>query len=220
MPYKKRYYKKKAPTRPGYSSCGAMVAGDAARMAAFLKPFLGLNTEYKFHDNPTITVGNQTNVPTVTQITDILQGDSGTERDGNQCRVVSLTDRLEVTINPAASNSLVRRIYFVWNDDDVPTAPDILASPTDVNSLLALGGPAAAGKKYRVIHDKVYRLSLTGIQTVQTKVYKTFKALKPKWTGPNPTDIAWNHLFCLQISNEPINGPSLSGHARVRFVDN
>lgn len=177
-----------------------------------------LNVEVKYHDTDW-TVSNQTTTATLTQLTNINQGDGGTSRDGIQAKLKSLNFRWHTVVNASATNTEVRTIVFQWNGTTAPVVGDILSQSTSTVSMLQMTG--APGRRFRILYDRMYQVNADGNDSKSGKGFRRFpKGIKCRWSSATGTDIEWGHIYVLTLSSEATNGPKITGYARVRFIDN
>lgn len=217
MPYKKSYNKKTTNPRyqkTSYSSCLAMVKSDAnfaMGLANTLKPYLGLNTEYKHCD---VNVSQAPdNAGGLTHVTQIAQGDDYDNREGRQVRARSFAVRGDVEMNGSATFSQIRVLWFIWKDDTAPTVTDVLDA-ANVNAFLNLD----KSDKYRILRDRYFTVNSDTPQ----KTFKFFTRLrhKIKFDGTASSDYEHGSMWILYISDESVNTPTVTFRHRTRFVDN
>ncbi len=221
MPYKKSY-KRKYKARPGYISCGKMVMSDAARalqMAKYLKGIV--NVEFKNHDVQQIGVP-LSNAVTITQLTNIAQGDTTLTRDGSSCKVMSIMLNYTLQVNSSAAGIVIRimLVHDKQTNQAIYTSGDLLADTTIVDSLVS---PRNLDNKLRftVLYDRVHTLSVTNNQKLNFKVYKKLNIkLRFDNAAGAITSLTQSSLSLVNWSDEPTNEPSITSFVRLRFVDN
>ena len=158
MPYRKRYRKKKRSKLPWYERkyTASQLAKKAWKTAKWLKSVV--NVEKKICD--TTPNGGVSSSGTVVPITTVAQGDSQIARDGNSIKCTSLLMRGTFTQNPSATNSYMRVIYFIDNQqiaDTTPGVTDVLQSASVTSPL----NPSSLGR-FSIIKDMQLSFSATG----------------------------------------------------------
>ncbi len=219
MPYK-RNYSKKTYKRPGYRACGKMVYGDAKKaliMARGVKRLL--NVEIKFFDTQLVSAMN--NSITITQLTNIPQGDTGITRDGSQCKMLGLAFDYFIAVHASAVSTICRVMVVVdkQTNQAIYDDSDLLEDTSSVDSIVS---PRNLDNKHRftILYDKRHNLSAANA-TVHVKTYiKKDLLLRYDASTPSIADLTQNSLSFLMVSNESTNTPTIASFSRVRFVDN
>lgn len=175
-----------------------------------------LNVEYKYHDASVtgyITYGS----PTILCLTGIDQGDTETTRDGNQCKMVSLSCRWTITPNAASDKTVVRAIIVM----DTETQSGATFGITD---LLDTGTGTSFPnydnrRRFKILWDKLF---VTGGNADIPKAGKYYmkRTLTLNYDGSSYTNTVNNHLYLVLISNEDTNTPAVTWKNRIRFLDN
>ncbi len=221
MPYKKRY-KRSYTSRPGYVSCGKMVVSDAAKalqMAKYLKGIV--NVEFKNHDVQQTAIA-LSNAVTITQLTNIAQGDTTVTRDGAQCKIVSIMLNYTLQINASAAGTVIRvmLVHDRQTNQAIYTSGDLIEDTTAIDSLVS---PRNLDNKLRfsVLYDRVHTLSIAGNQKVNTKFYKKLNIkLRFDNAAAAITSLTQSSLSLVNWTDEATNVPSITSFVRLRFVDN
>lgn len=175
-----------------------------------------INAEQKYIDYSASTTVN--NAGGVVFITGITQGTAATERTGVSIKAVSHLMRFDVQLNPNATSSMFRILVFI--DDSCnganPAVTDVLnaasyLSPLNINN----------GKRFRVVWDKLVRLSTNGNAIVGKKVFKKLNHhIRYNGTGSTVTSAKEGNMFCLVISDETTDVPTWNVNVRTRYYDN
>ncbi len=220
----RRYAKKKynGHSRPGYVRCGKMVISDASKalaMAKYLKSIV--NVERKNHDSSGTAVARDTTADIIS-LTSIAQGDTTVQRDGSQCKLVSLALKYFIEINPSATTTQVRvmivldkqtnqLIYGIADLLHDVTADDIIVSPRNLDNM----------RRFTVLMDRVHTYGALGPTTSYHKFYKKLNiVLRFDNAAAAITSMTENSLSLIFVSNEATNTPVVTHHLRLRFVDN
>ena len=221
MPYKRRY-KKRAPARPGYVSCGKMVVSDAAKALALAKYLKGVvNVDYKKHDIQQSQTAVAT-TPSIIQLSNIAQGDTTNTRDGASVKIVSVRFSYSITGHASAPQTLVRIMLvcdkqtneaIYANDDlleDISLADNIV-SPRNLNNQ----------RRFNVLYDKIHKFSNTGEQAVHRVFHKKLQ-LKLRYDNSAAaiTSLTQSSLSLVQFSDQATNTPLITSSIRLRYVDN
>ncbi len=214
---KKRGYK-----RPGYKSCGRMVYNDAAKALSLARQVKQMiNVEYKFFDSQ-FTGGAENTTPKITKLTNILQGDGGSSRDGNQVKVVGIYLNYLCTIHASATTTQVRVLLVLDKQTNgvIYTAANLLKDVTVTDNIIS---PYNLNNKYRfhVLYDKVHRLNDNGNQSITVKKYmKVNEKIRYTAEAGDITDLSSSSYSLMTFSNEATNSPAFTMHVRLRYVDN
>lgn len=225
---------KRAPTyqsrasHPYVSATAPAVGYAALQLAKYAVNHL--NVEYKSIEAPTPgTVPYITTTALIRQfLPDVSQGDTANDRDGATIQWMSANQRFTLARNPSATDhvTIVRHIVFkVKNvNNTAPTASDVLAAPSDVNSPRNLD----ESKNIQVLKDNTYTLHANK-PVVQGKVnLKWKKGMRTKYTKASTTganaSIENNYVYELWLSQvDPAstdNRPYMLDYRRARFIDN
>lgn len=172
-----------------------------------------VNVEFKFHDT---TMGTGiSSTPTITLLTDIDQGDSNLNREGNQVKCKSLNNVMYATQHASATLTLLRRILFIDTQQDgtTPASQELLQDNTNILSLKRHD----YRKRFIILDDQL--ITLGDQKMFHTKYYKKM-SMALNWTSATGTDTINNHIYQLLMSSEPTNTPSVYTYSRVLFLDN
>ncbi len=222
MPYQKSYSKKKYK-RPGYYSCGKMVAGDAKQALALAKNVKSLlNVEFKNHDISITPVGIPDGVGVIHQLTNIPQGDTGESRDGSNIKITSIYIKLLLNINVSAITTSVRVLLVQdkQTNQTIYATSDLLSTVANVQSIVS---PMNLDNQFRfkVLYDKVFSIDDNGVQTKFIKIYKKVSTkLRFDASIPSIADLRSSSYSLVLISDETTNEPVVTGELRLRYLDN
>jgi len=172
--------------------------------------------EHKFSDTLIIiNTGNPiTTAGAITRLTGIAQGITDVTRIGD--KVTGLSLEVRFMIEPAfvttdARIYQLRMIIFIWKDETVPTAADIIQSNIVTNQMIS---PLDHDRKVKrkILHDQVYYgMNNTGTTTISTyqpytnqKIYIPLMNIKNNRNVVNFTDNATppnaiNHIWILLL---------------------
>lgn len=172
-----------------------------------------LNVEFKHFDTAqSLSPGT---VGTVYHLTAIAQGDGVQNRDGNQCKVVSVQARWQMLQNSSATvPNIVRMIWFMDTEQDAtaPTGAELLET-ADTLGLFNYENR----KRFVILRDMTISL---GDQTVKDGQYYRKLNMIANWEGTTAASTRNNHIYFFIVSNEPTNEPTVQLQHRVRFLDN
>jgi len=173
-----------------------------------------INVEYKFYDisaAPTVS-----NTGTVYNLFSPTQGDGVTQRDGDSVKVLSLSGRIHMLMNAAASASLMRVIIFRGKQENAVsyTTTDILQNASILN-------PKNDSEKFRskILYDKIFTLT-TGDRTRNQPGNWYFRLNGHVNFVNGATTVENGGIYMLLISNEAVNTPTFSYYLRTRYTDN
>lgn len=175
-----------------------------------------LNSELKWFDT-TVVSGSVSNVwITPVPLCQVPQGDGASTRDGNSIRVKSLFIKGAMVNNSAATDgSLVRVVVWKQDDDVAPTATNYAAAGISTFRNMA------ETKNYIGLYDKVFKLSTNGGPNEKFQFKINLSLDLPLRYPDNTTSYPQsNNLFCMMISDESTNPPSVFAGARIRYYDN
>jgi hypothetical protein len=164
------------------------------------------------------SVSQNTTVPNtivVTDITSIAQGAAGTQRIGDAIRVKHI--QLKGYIVPATATTILRLLIVQWLVD---TSTDALTSLAEVfvdqsqptSSTLLPSLP----KKFKLLMDKTVMSSNTTDSVVKFD-WQTNCNIKVGYLAGGNTGI--NHIYLLQIADEPSSVPTIVSTMTVQFSD-
>ncbi len=217
------YRKRKTYRRPGYKACGRMVYSDARKALTIARGVKSLlNVEFKFFDSQ-VTNTEILSTPQLFQLTNVVQGDGGSNRDGNQIKVVGNLLKYSVTMDASAVTSQLRVMLVLDKQTNgaIAIAADVLE---DITVFDAIVSPLNLDNKYRfrILYDKVHLFSNAGANKLhyRDKYIKMSERIRYDGTAGNITDITSSSLFLLVVSSTGAQGPDFVLHNRVRFLDN
>lgn len=218
MPRTYNYSSKSHNRRRGFKKRGKIYGAAAYQLykdVRYLKSLV--NVEFKY-DDTTVSGGNVDNNGTVTYISGIQQGDAGTQRDGNQVKVVSLQLRGEVSQNPSATDTTLRTMIVC----DTKPRSGVGISITDVldtinvNSFRNLNNR----KRFWIMYDRNTYLSINGSRTRKIPAWYKKLQMKLVFDGAANNDSTSYSIYLIQISDEATNTPVVDWRTRLRFIDN
>ncbi len=212
---------KKVYKRPGYRACYKMVRGDAGKALAMAKGIRRLlNVEIKNFD--TLQTGVViTDVPIITQLTNIPIGDTTITRDGSQCKMIGIDFNYFLAVSPTTPRTIVRIMLVLdkQTNQAIYLNTDLLADVTINDNI---NSPRNLDNKHRfsVLYDRTHMLSLA-VPTVRVHKYiKRDVLLRYDASTSAIADLTQNSLSLVQMTNENTNQPQISSFMRIRYVDN
>ncbi len=179
--------------------------------------------ELKYKEN--IVSISQSATSTVSLLTQVAQGDTDTNRNGDQLMihnvVLDVSAAIDGTVAPDNTN-IVRMIVFQWHPQSgistLPTATQILQDPT-TNPVLSSYNHDTRWN-YSVILDYVFTLSIEGSRVQQRKFVLT-RIPRRKLQFVGATTDGTNHLYILSVSDSTtVDHPSYNFNSKVLFYDN
>ncbi len=179
------------------------------KLARTLKP------EWKVY-TPGLVSGSGTATGVINGLFEPAVGIDQFTRVGVKCRIMRMNVAYRWVKHPTPVDSTVRFIIYV----DKRQAPDSKSAPLDVLSTVnpLSGMNTSRIKRYRILHDKVYVLSISD----KTAVYHRFSKKLDFVIGFNgdlATDIESNGVYALLLSNEAVQFPGFEYDIRFYFTD-
>lgn len=183
-----------------------------------------INVEKKWFDaqNTGYPTGvNVVGTGTVYHLSNILQGDTSSSREGNSVKLSSIYVTGSIGLGTGATSSQrVRLILFRDNDNQgaLPTVTSVLLSAL-ISSPMALTNPG----RFSVLMDKTYMVytANSGPSSLSVKKYiKNKYHIKYGGNAGTIADARTGNLFLLAISDTTANDPFLVYDVRLRYIDN
>lgn len=206
------YYRSRHPT---YGQIFSKLYHDVGVLKRYV------NTEKKVIDNNLTLVPNNT-VGTVSCLNAVAQGDGNNQRDGSSIKMLSVQLKGDITIDSLATRSRVRVLLLLTHDAD-GAIPTLSAGTGQV--LSALDIYAYYNKdtihKFNILWDHTWCLDSDARDRVKfNKYFKLSQKVRYDGTGGANTDLSKNAIYCLFLSDEGANIPSIHMLTRMTFVDN
>lgn len=199
---KRRYYKKKAPAKPGriqiYGAAGKQLYKDVM----YLKTLI--NSEPKYHDSFFSTTFNYAGYMTP-NISTIAQGDGDNNRDGNRIlpRFLTLRGSVRRSLSGTVTEHTVCRIIvFRWWGED-PNAVGVAPVPGDI-----IEGVSDAYSPYKPLSDRV--TGPKGDRNRRIEVHRT-----ELFTLDSVSRTSYDFDYNIQI-----NGPGKKNKEHIEFYNN
>lgn len=223
MPRRRRL--SRAPT---YAACAKKVATDP-RVWKAIRTIMGkLNTETKYYDTvPYSGAAIDTSGTVAAGCFNILQGDGGTTRDGDQIKAKSIYLQFNTEKHASSTGTEMRIIVGIdFRPEGAPPAVTDVLNSASVLSAMNLDHR----RRFKILKD--WRVILSSTGPVGTKVTRKWyiplgrkrgrrrMGLKMGYAGSTTDEPQNINIFILAISDEATNTPSLSMISRVRFIDN
>lgn len=175
-----------------------------------------MNVEYKYSDSALNASLSTTSV--VLPLTEIPDGPLPTERNGDQCKMVSLEGKILITPDVGSDDTNVRLLIV---KDTLHTGTDpVMLDVLDEETSFAMRNMDNKNR-FIILLD---RIMFTGGNTDVARYVKFYKkvTLKLHYDRPTQTDKLGCHLFFMAVSNEAPEGvePTVNARFRTRFLDN
>ncbi len=219
--YNNKRYKKRRNGMRFVKNVGtvANTAIKALTLAKKLKKLI--NVEFKEH-NVQATTSAFSTTPTITQISNIDQGDTRLTRDGDQIKVTSIYFRCIVGMNASAARTSIRimiikdkqtnsAIYAIGDLLEDTTANDALVSPINLDNR----------SRFTILMDKQLNMSDNSVQLVKIQWFKKQQQkIIYDGSGNGIADLTSGSYSLVLISSEATNTPTITLFTRLRFIDN
>lgn len=231
----RKYYKKNVPKK--YRKLGKQInsrpsLGQLAKRINYVKSLL--NVEYKTYDNFGAVNASVQNISTFTQIPNLIpisQGVGEGNRVGNSIKVKRIFMRYMINANGTASSPQNVRVMLIRDTNrDVTQAGGTATLPTlgnvlkpdnlttgQVDNICAALNDATSGR-YSILYNKVVSLDRQARPGVLIEKY--FKVNFDVKYPVDSVNIPINGLYLCFMTDSTANFPTLTGSARVTFIDN
>lgn len=192
------------------------------RQVRQVKNLVSRQQEHKIFDNTSGSTGAPNTGVLYGPLTAPSQGPSDSQRTGDRITLKKITFR-ESMIYADTTNHF-RLIIFQWYQNSA------LATPALTDILQTIGNPICSaindtnmdGKKFKILHDKVFNLTQNGANAAafsQIKLYGRRIARKAIQFNPGATS-GFNHIYMFALSDSAaIPNPSLTHYSRVEYID-
>lgn len=214
------------------------IAVQAWKTGKYIKSLI--NVEKDFFD-VVVAPAAVTTTASVTNLTNIAQGDDFNNRQGNSILLQSLLLRMSIAGNISATvtgsmGSFVRCIVFQDNDQrgTDPTAAELLEDTTaGVRQILSPLNHNVY-KRFNVLVDEIFDVGQwiqTATQAVVSnpmfqhyKVFKNFagKGMHVRYTATAGADASnfEGSMYLLLVSSDGTSSPTVGFNSRIRYTDN
>lgn len=207
-------YRRSRQTEPTWGQ----VANKAWKTALYVKSLVNSELNY-FEATNTVSPTDSGNLILLNGIT---QGDGVGARTGNQIRMKGLQMKHQMAANSTAIYSRIRMIIFIDKQPSgtAPTATQLL--DTSVFPLLTAMRNRAFTRRFKVLSDKNFALVYGQDNAIKEHdmYLKINVPVVYNGSGSTVSAISSNALYCLAISNQPTNTPSVQHNFRVSYRDN
>jgi len=189
------------------------VAQTALRLARHLKTLI--NVEFKRLD--TVFGAAQSTTAVITPLSQLTQGDSVVNRDGQSVKIKSILLNGVITAHATPVSTQCKIIIFRWNNEATPVVADILSTVTDPLSQMNVD----KSHLWKIIKTYFFVLGAAGAAN-HIKRLRFYKKLdiKSKYDNTGPTSFTSGSLWMLTLSDQASNTPTFDFRQRMRFVDN
>lgn len=194
-------------------------AGPLGTIARTVSGIMNLvNSEPKFIDtNATLTAVGTAGL--IVPLTLCAQGNGDQNRSGNTVLIKDVTVKIDSAIDPDAAACITRIMLFIDKETDgaLPTAAQLLTLPTNPHSMLNRD----YSKRFVVIFDRTYDLSLNGDRVMSDKFYKKIP-IHTYYDGSlaNISDAKENQIYLYLFSSDNTQQALFTYQTRVNFFDN
>lgn len=221
MAFRRRGRRLRRPKRSNYVKKFAGYAGLAAKAWTLAKYLKGLiNVERKFLDVETSAAAVSKTTGSTTWISSISEGTDYNQRTGISVKLTSLFIRGTINMNTTATQQSRYVRFIVFMDSDpvsaTPAMSDVFEVAGDPNSPLN----HTNGARFKILHDKLYSISLSG---PDNHIFKKYIKLSHhlRW-GNSTTDRRAGHIYVMAFSDTDTAAeePLVGWYSRLRFVDN
>lgn len=220
MPYKKKIYKKGKRSKRSNGSSWYDRKYSTKDLA--YKAYNGLkwiasrlNTEKKFFD-ASQTMNADDDGSSVLWLTNVLQGDTTSSRDGRQVRAVSLNLKLWCRLDGTVNSDTVRILILRNKQAAAPSIADVLTGP-EIYAFRNLDNV----RDIQVIRDMTFTLDA---DSLNQKLYNINIPLshKVQWDiGTNTPAFGHLYIFAVGTIANASNTPTvITCESRFRYVDN
>lgn len=223
MVYKRPPPKSRAPPRKLNVASALSTASKALTVAYGVKKLL--NVEKKYVDFA--ATGTLSGTPLVVALNAIAQGDGGSTRDGDQCKITSINGHILVR-NGSATTPGVARLMIVHDKQSDGTAPTLSEILEGTSQYQILTSPINMdnSRRFKILWDK--RVDLDPFNAGNSGIFKQYSfyekmELHTRYSGTsnNVSDISSNGLFfVVQMYNADNDTNYVDYWIRSRFVDN
>lgn len=215
--YRRRYNRR----RPRYGYFGKFGSHASSGYRLARKALSMLNVEYKDHTLQG-TGSAITSSGSILPLNLLIQGDTGSTRDGDSVKFTRLQFNSICVMHASATNTQVRVIIvadhqtngsqFVLSDIlNDSTAGDNLVSPLNLVNKF----------RFRILFDKLYQMDSNGKRSFSIEYYKKLSS-KCRYSGNAGTiaDLPTLSYHLILLSSEATNTPAITYTARMRYIDN
>ncbi len=218
MPYRRRYRGRRRRRSAGTSSrfgSALATATKALLLARYVKSLV--NSELLSDDTQFNAAVTNTAVSHL--VTNISQGDDYNARQGRKIRLKSIQCSGSCTMHATATNTRVRMVLFMdkMNTGTAPTLTDIVSDTVALRN-----NQPNMMARYKIFWDKhIVMTQITDANTPE-RIFKYYKKvdIPVTFSGTAGTDEGKNSFWCLLISDESTNSPTVVQNWRVRYRDN
>lgn len=190
----------------------AEMASKALRGLSYVKGML--NTERKYLDTTGSTYSCDT-TPSVIHLTNIVSGDTQSQRDGRQVKLTKLSGRINIACSSVNGQDNVRVMIIRMKTNAAPGVTDVLDTAT-VQSFRNLNNV----RFMDVVYDKLYNLDTDNKGQLLVTINKYLQT-KVQWTaGANTVQYGHYYMFILGTWATASNPSTANYSFRVRYVDN
>lgn len=162
--------------------------------------------------------GSASTAGTITKLTIIPQGDSGTTRDGNNVNITRIQFRYSFAYGDATN--VCRIIIFQWKNDDTndfPTVAKLIQDPVN-NSWL--GSQIFANPDARILYDRLHFVSGNGFAVTGSRAVIKSKKYAKKLKYNAGVNTGSNQLYVLYLSDSSTSThPTFNMWGVVSYTD-
>lgn len=221
--YRKRNYYRRRNVRRGKKRVPMFGRADRAvgKAAWYMakKALSLINVERKFSD--VTSTGTSVNATRIL-LNGLSTGDSTNQRNGQSIKVTQIYCQLKFNLNASATDTTIRYMLILDRDPRgvIYNISDLLQDYTNypITSPLNLDSNV---RRYTVLMDRRLKLNTNYPETIRRINVKRPIHVRydPDDTG-TITDIAYNSIYLMFLSDESTNYPTVQYYCRIRFIDN
>ena len=195
---------------------GAKAGGLAYKAYKGFQYLRGLiNVEHQKVDF-TVVNGAQSTTPTITHVTAIAVGDAEGSRTGNSILAKYIYLKGSLLLNTSANATKIRFVLLRDKQQIADTAPSYTDVYEAANTLSFLNKLTVG--RFDILWDKNYDLDANNPQALMDKYIRLNSHVR--YNGTASTDQQKGALYCMVISDQATNTPTLSIAARLMYIDN
>lgn len=180
-----------------------------------------VNVEYKVFettlDHTTATTGS------LQCLNEIVQGDSGSNRDGSQVKNVSIRIKGQLIPNSSVSDTTSVRCMLLLVTSQDASDPTLATAELGVLQTASMNAmPNIYNRnRYILLWDQTFRIGMPGQPNSVVNIDKYFKrTLKSVYAGSTTDAPRKNSLWFITLTDEITYPCDFEGFSRIRFIDN
>ncbi len=224
MPSYQNAYKKRKRIYGAAFNQGKSDAATALRIARATAKLI--NVEFKSFDH--LEEGTITNLPNAATfvLSNITQGDTAQQRDGNSVRLKSLLVNWNLRIDASGNpNQPCRSVIFIdWQNtgEDPALAGEVLENTgtTSNDKMTALPAILSDPGRFTILYDKTYNLNNTAGGGNRTFEFYSKKDYHLKFESTGGDAQRKGSIWMAVYTNATSDTPAVTVQSRIRYLDN